>query len=312
MNKYVVLAGGVGAARFLEGLVQVIPQEKITVIVNTGDDQEFYGLHVSPDIDTILYTLSGKSNIQQGWGLQDETYAVMNELKKLGDEAWFTLGDKDIATHMLRTGLLKQGKTLAQVTDHLRSIFHLSLKLIPMSNDTVRTYVTTPAGELPFQEYFVKRHFQDEVQHITFKGIQKSKPAPGVLEAIKEADAIIIAPSNPLVSIRPILDVPEIKDTIQHSRAPKIAVSPIVGGAAIKGPADRMLKGLGLEVSALGIAEYYKDLIDTIIIDSQDESLVPSIKKIGINAIATNTLMKNSEIKKALAETVIQSCSQTL
>jgi len=303
--KIVVLAGGVGAARFLEGLVQITNPIDITVIVNTGDDEDFYGLRVCPDIDTILYTLSGNNNEKQGWGLKDETFAVSNQLGKFGYERWFMLGDKDFATHIHRTNLLQQKKTLSEITENLAKLFSLPIKLLPMSNDVVKTKVKTPHGILSFQEYFVKRKFQDTVLSVIFSGIKKAKPAPGVIEAINIAEAIIIAPSNPIVSIGTILAVPTITSHIKKSHAKKIAISPIIGGKAIKGPADIILTNLGIESSAFGVANIYKELLDTFILDAQDRFQKEKIEKLGMRVVTTNTIMKNLQTKKLLAQTVI-------
>src|ERR1700722_10315728 len=298
--KIVVLAGGVGAARFLEGLIQIIDPKNLTVIVNTGDDEDFYGLRVCPDIDTIIYTLSGNHNDKQGWGLKDETFAVMNQLKKLGNESWFTLGDKDFATHIHRTNLLKVGKNLSEVTKDIAKHFNIPFTILPVSNDVIKTVVSTPAGKLSFQEYFVKRRFADKVLNITFSGVKKAKPAPGVLKALKDADAIIIAPSNPIVSIGTILAVPDIRKQIKNAKAKKIAVSPIVGGKAIKGPADTMLRDLKFEASALGVAKYYQDFLDVMVIDEQDQKQKKEIEKLGITVVATNTIMKDIQTKENL------------
>lgn len=305
--KIVVLAGGVGAARFLEGLVQVVDPTELTVIVNTGDDEDFYGLRVCPDIDTILYTLSGNHDEKRGWGLKDETYAVLNQLQKLGNDTWFTLGDKDFATHIHRTHLLQKGISLTEVTRNLADHFAIPFKLLPMTNERVKTIVTTPTGDLSFQEYFVKRRFKDHVKAIHYQDIDKAAATRQVLIAIADAELLVIAPSNPIVSIGTILAVPAIKKAIVTTKAKKIAISPLINGKAIKGPADTMLKDLGIEPSARGVAQHYQDFLDTIIIDLQDESQRAAIEKLGIKAIAINTLMKDLHAKKLLAQTVIDS-----
>lgn len=232
---------------------------------------------------------------------------MSNQLKKLGNDTWFTLGDKDLATHIHRTNSLKQGLQLSDITNDLAKHFSILFKLIPMSNDTVKTMVNTPDGILPFQEYFVKRRWQDTVISVAYEGIKKSRPAPGVLEAIDTADVIIIAPSNPIVSIGTILAVPKIRKHIRLSKAKKIAISPIVGGKAIKGPADRMLKDLGIEPSAFGVAEIYKDFLDKFIIDTQDKTQKEKIEKLGICVVVTNTIMRDLEAKKNLAQIAIDS-----
>jgi LPPG:FO 2-phospho-L-lactate transferase len=297
----VVLAGGVGAARFLQGLVQVVPQERLTVIVNTGDDRDFYGLHVSPDLDIVMYTLAGIVDESHGWGIRNDTFASMQQLTSYGNEDWFMLGDRDLATHIHRTNLLRQGKLLSEVTEQLRNYFGLHIRIIPMTDDAVATHIKTPLGFFHFQEYMVKRHCADEVQDVVFVGASESKPSPGVLDAIKEAEAILIAPSNPIVSIGSILAVPGIHDALHEASGMAVAVSPIVGGAPIKGPADRLMRGLGMEVSPVGVARCYRDFLDVMVIDNQDEHLLSKIEDLGIPAIATDTIMRDMTAKSALA-----------
>jgi LPPG:FO 2-phospho-L-lactate transferase len=302
----VVLAGGVGAARFLEGVVQVIPQAELTVIVNTGDDRDFYGLHVSPDIDIILYTLAGIVDASHGWGIRDDTHFTMQQLTSYGNEDWFLLGDRDLATHIHRTNLLRQGMTLSEVTDNLRAHFGLALRVLPMSNQPVTTHIQTPAGLLHFQEYMVKRRTADEVQDVVFVGASVARPAPGVLDAIKEAEAILIAPSNPIVSIGTLLAVPGIHDALHETQGMVVAVSPIIGGAPIKGPADKLMRGLKMDVSAVGVARCYRDFLDVMVIDEQDAHLSTAIEDLGIPTLVTNTIMRDDTIKAALARSVLQ------
>lgn len=302
----VVLAGGVGAARFLQGLVQVVPQEQVTVIVNTGDDRDFYGLHVSPDLDIVMYTLAGVVDETHGWGIRDDTYNTMQQLTHYGNEDWFLLGDRDLATHIHRTNLLRQGKTISEVTEELRRLFGLGMRILPMTDQPVATHIQTPAGLLHFEEYMVKRQCADEVQDVVFVGANESLPAPGVLDAIKEADAILIAPSNPVVSIGSILAVPGIHDMLHEASGMVVAVSPIVGGAPIKGPADKLMQGLGIEVSAAGVARCYRDFLDVMIIDEQDAHLLSAIEDLGIPAMTTNTIMRDNAAKAALARKVLE------
>ncbi len=302
----VVLAGGVGAARFLQGVVQVVPQEQITVIVNTGDDRNFYGLHVSPDSDIVMYTLAGMVDEAHGWGVRGDTYNTMQQLTQYGEDDWFMLGDRDLATHIHRTHLLREGKTLSEVADNIRTQLGLGLRVLPMSNQPVATHIQTPAGLLHFQEYMVKRRTLDEVQDVVFVGAQEAKPAPGVLDALREADAILLAPSNPIVSIGSILSVPGIHDVLHEAKGMVVAVSPIIGGAPIKGPADKLMSGLGLDVSAVGVARRYRDFLDVMVIDEQDKSLVTAIEDLGIPTVVTDTIMRDSATKKALAQTVLQ------
>jgi len=301
----VVLAGGVGAARFLQGLVQVVPQSRITVIGNTGDDRDFYGLHVSPDLDIVTYTLAGVVDETHGWGIRNDTYNTMSQLTSYGNEDWFMLGDRDLATHIHRTNLLHQGKTLSEVTENLRRQFGLDIRLLPMSDQPIATHVRTPVGLLHFQEYMVQRHCADEVQNVLFVGANEARPAPGVLDAIKEAEAILLAPSNPIVSIGSILSVPGIHDTLHEASGMVIAVSPIIGDAPIKGPADKLMRGLKMEVSAVGVTRCYRDFLDVMVIDQQDAHLAPAIEDLGIPTITTNTIMKDDATKAALARTVL-------
>jgi len=302
----VVLAGGVGAARFLEGLVQVVPQERLTVIVNTGDDRDFYGLHVSPDLDIVMYTLAGIVDEAHGWGIRNDTYNTMQQLTRYGNEDWFMLGDRDLATHIHRTSMLRQGKTLSEVTDELRRQFGLNIRILPMSDQPVATHIQTPIGLLHFQEYMVKRRCADEVLDVAFVGVNESQPAPGVLDAIKDAEAILIAPSNPIVSIGSILAVPGIHDMLHEAGGMVVAVSPIVGGTPIKGPADKLMRGLGMEVSAVGVARCYRDFLDVLVIDEQDAHLLSRIEDLGIPTVATNTIMRDSAAKAALARKVLE------
>src|SRR5579875_112159 len=301
----VVLAGGVGAARFLQGLVQVVPQDRLTVIVNTGDDRDFYGLHVSPDIDIVTYTLAGLVDETHGWGIRNDTYNTMQQLTAYGNEDWFLLGDRDLATHIHRTNLLRQGKTLSEVTDHLRHHFGLNIRILPMSDQPIATHIQTPAALLHFQEYMVKRRCTDEVQDVVFVGASEAKPAPGVLDAIKQAEAILVAPSNPIVSIGSILAIPGVHDALHEASGMVVAVSPIVGGMPIKGPADKLMSGLGMEVSPAGVARCYRDFLDVMVIDEQDAHLIERIEDLGIPAMATNTIMRDSAAKAALARYVL-------
>jgi LPPG:FO 2-phospho-L-lactate transferase len=302
----VVLAGGVGAARFLQGLVQVVPQERITVIVNTGDDRDFYGLHVSPDIDIVMYTLAGIVDETQGWGIRNDTHNTMRQLTSYGNEGWFMLGDRDLATHIHRTNLLRQGKTLTEITDQLRNQFGLTLRILPMTDQRVSTHIQTPVGLLHFQEYMVKRKCADEVLDVVFTGASEAHPAPGILDTIKDAEAILLAPSNPIVSIGSILSIPGIHEALHEASGTVVAISPIVGGSPIKGPADKLMSGLKMEVSPAGVARCYRDFLDVMVIDAQDEQLLGSIEDLGIPAVATNTIMRDLGSKKALALKVIE------
>src|SRR5436305_65835 len=302
----VVLAGGVGAARFLQGLVQIVPQNHIVVIGNTGDDREFYGLHVSPDIDIVTYTLAGVVDETHGWGIRNDTYNTMSQLTRYGNEDWFMLGDRDLATHIHRTNLLRQGKALSEVTGDLCKKFGLDIQLLPMTNQPVTTHIRTPAGLLHFQEYMVQRHCADDVQDVIFVGADKAQPAPGVLDVLKDAEAILLAPSNPIVSIGSILAVPGIHDVLHEASGMIVAVSPIIAGAPIKGPADKLMSGLGMQVSAVGVARCYRDFLDVMIIDEQDDHLVSEIEDLGIPTKATNTIMRDEESKAAFARKTLE------
>ncbi len=300
-----VLAGGVGAARFLRGLIDVVDAASITVIGNTGDDEEFLGLHVSPDLDTVVYTLAGLTDPEQGWGIAGDTYTTLEQSRRLGEEAWFLLGDKDIATHLLRTRMLHEGRSLSEATAAIARALGLGCRLLPMSDDRVRTIVSTDAGELSFQEYFVRRRWQDEVRALRFDGIEQARPAPGVLEAIADAEAVIVAPSNPLVSIGPILAVPGVRKALRQRTAPVVAISPIVGGKALKGPADRMLAALGHETSAAGVARLYADFLDVLVIDQEDAALAPEVESAGVRAVVTDTIMRDEASRRALAQATL-------
>ena len=302
----VVLAGGVGAARFLQGLIQVVPQEEITVIANTGDDRVFYGLNVSPDSDIVIYTLAGVVDEKNGWGIRNDTTYTMQQLTSYGNEDWFLLGDRDLATHIHRTARLREGKTLSEVTDELRQHFGLKLRILPMSDQPIATHIQTPAGLFHFEEYMIQRHCSDEVQGVVFVGAQAAKPAPDVLDALKNADAILLAPSNPIVSIGSILSVPGIHDVLHEVSGMIVAVSPIVGGAPIKGPADKLMRGLHMDVSAVGVARHYRDFLDVMVIDEQDAHLAEAIEDLGIPTSITNTIMRTNEAKAALARHVLR------
>jgi LPPG:FO 2-phospho-L-lactate transferase len=304
-DRVVVLAGGVGAARFTEGVVQVVEPSQVTIVVNTGDDAEFYGLTVSPDVDIVLYTLAGLVEPSQGWGVKDDTYNTLEMLERLGRERWFLLGDRDLAVHIHRTELLRQGKTPTEVTDDLRQRLGIAVRVLPMSDQPVRTTIRTPDGWQAFQEYFVRRRAQDDVLEIRYDGAESAKPAPDVLEAIQEASVVLVSPSNPLVSIGTILSVASVRDALRSTAATVVGVSPIVGGATIKGPADRMMRGLGMEVSAVGVAQAYADFLDVLIIDEQDRDLAPRVEETGVRCVVTDTIMRDIDVKRALAQTAL-------
>jgi LPPG:FO 2-phospho-L-lactate transferase len=305
MSRITALAGGVGAARFLDGLVRIIDPENITVIVNVGDDVEMYGLYISPDIDTVIYTLAGIADDVKGWGIRGDTFNCLDMLSRYGVETWFKIGDKDMAIHIFRTMLLKKGLKLQEVTDIIRRKLNVKVRVIPMTNDRVETMVLTEGGLISFQEYFVKRGFQDEVKGIIYKGIEKAKPADGVIESIMNADGVIICPSNPIVSIGTIISVDGVREALRETKAKTIGISPIIGGVAVKGPADKMLKEIGLEPSAYTIAELYRDFLDIFVIDKADINLKDKIEEIGVRVYVTNTLMKSVEDRVRIAREVL-------
>lgn len=300
------LAGGVGASRFLRGLARVIDPAHLCVIVNTGDDEEFFGLHVSPDLDTVTYTLAEAIDPKKGWGLAEETFRCLTALERYYPGTWFGLGDTDLATHLFRTQQLRQGKSLSEVTTAIARAWRVPATLLPMSNDPVRTVVHTEAGALPFQEYFVKRRSEGQVQKVELRGITSATPAPGVCEAIRTAHLVILPPSNPIVSIGPILALPGVREALRNTTAPVVAVSPLIAGKPVKGPADRLLSGLGIEVSVIGVAGLYQDFLDTFVIDTQDVSQRERLERLGLSVIVTDTIMSDMEKSVALARTIME------
>lgn len=309
----VALAGGVGAARFLEGLVQVVPPEDVTVIVNTGDDMaNFMGLYISPDLDIVAYTLAGIVDSEKGWGIQGDTFHCLNMLKQLGFDTWFQLGDRDLGTHLARTTMLQQGWSLSKATKAISQTLGLRCQLLPMTDSWVPTRVLTEIGLLHFEEYLVKRGAKDTVQDVVFDGANLATPSPGVLEAITKAEILIVCPSNPIVSIGPILAIPGIRQALTKATAPCVGISPIVGGKPVKGPADKLMAGLGIEVSPRGVAELYREFLDVFIIDQQDGEQVEVIEGIGIRAVVEQTLMTSMKRKKALAQTVLDVAKATI
>jgi LPPG:FO 2-phospho-L-lactate transferase len=301
----VTLAGGVGAARFLEGLVQIVPPQDVTAIVNTGDDFELHGLYIAPDLDIVTCTLAGLIDTVQGWGIIGDTRECMSWLAKLGAPDWFALGDRDLALHIRRTALLRAGHTLAEVADQFRRALGVGINILPMSNQPVPTHIITPAGELHFEEYFVQRRAQDEVLGVRYVGVEQAQPTPGLLDAIRDAEAVLIAPSNPIVSVGTILAVPGVRDALFATRAPVVAVSPIVGGAAIKGPAAPLMRSQGYEVSARGVAECYRGLADVLVIDQVDAALAGDIRSLGMEVLVTDTIMRGPAEKRALAQATL-------
>ena len=303
---YTVLAGGVGAARFLQGLVQVVDPATVTVISNVADDVEMFGLHVSPDTDIVIYSLAGAVNPETGWGLEGDTFAVVDALRRFGYGRWFNLGDRDLATAVHRTRLLRDGQPMHEIVAELTGAFGVEATILPVTNERVATHVLTADGEIAFQDYMVRLATEPDVTGVRFAGADSAAPAPGVIEAIGEAERLIIAPSNPFLSIGPILAVPGVREAVSESRARRIAISPIVGGQAIKGPAAKMLASLGHEVSAAGVAAIYRDLIDVMVIDEEDRALAPEIEALGLTCAITNTMMTSPERKAELASFLLE------
>lgn len=325
MASVAVLCGGVGAARLLTGMVEVVAADDLTAIVNVGDDMELHGLHISPDLDTVVYTVSGQVSRERGWGLEGETWQAMEMVRHYRGADWFSLGDRDLGTHLFRTGELRRGRSLSEVTTAIARAWGLEFSVRPVTDDRLRTMITvspadggasgtaptdrdadeTARGEISFQEYFVGRAHSVPVSAVRFDGAASARPAPGVIEAIEGADRIVVAPSNPAVSIDPVLAVPGIAEILRARRDAVVAVSPIVGGKALKGPADRLLVELGREASVVGVAQWYREVIGTLVIDRVDADLASAVEASGVRAVVTGTIMSEPEVTRALAHTVI-------
>lgn len=300
------LAGGVGAAKFLRGLVRCIPDTDVTVVGNTGDDDAFHGLHVSPDLDTVVYTLAGIIDAGKGWGLAGDTRHALDHLGRLGVDTWFWLGDRDFGTHIARTMWLGEGLPLSAVTDRIRRGLGVGARILPMTDDPVRTRLITEAGEeLDFQDYFVRRHHADPIAAVRFEGAGAAHPAPGVLNAIADAERVIVCPSNPVISIGPILAVPGVRDALRAVAPKVVAVSPIVQGAALRGPADRLLPVAGAEPSASGVAGLYADVCRTFVLDRRDPDQVAPVEALGLRAVLAETVMETPEVAAALAKEIL-------
>lgn len=296
-----VLSGGTGGAKFVDGLRQVMPAEDITIIVNTGDDLLWWGLYVSPDIDSIAYVLSGMLSRERGWGVKGDTFLCLQAMGQLGEPTWFHTGDRDLAMHLLRSRLLAEGRTLSEATKVICDKLGVRARVLPMSDSRVETRVDTPAGELSFEEYFVQRWYQDPVNSVRFAGASDAEPAAGVIEAITTADAVLIAPSNPVTSIGPILAVPGIREGLLRARGKIVAVSPIVGNAPVAGPAGILMQAQGLPCSIAGVAQAYEDFLDILICDTRDARAAEALRKSGLRVQCTQTIMRSAEDKAALA-----------
>lgn len=297
--KITALAGGVGGAKLAHGLSLILPPEDLTVIVNTGDDFEHLGLYISPDLDTVCYTLAGLANPETGWGRMNESWNAFNNIERLGGPAWFRLGDNDLATHLERTRRLKEGRSLSQITKEFCQAWNINLTILPMTDSPVRTMVDTEDGELAFQEYFVHRRCEPRVKGFRFDGVEVAEPAPGAKEALESADVVVLCPSNPWVSIDPILRV------VKQIKKPVVAVSPIIGGEAVKGPAAKMYKELGIEPSALAVAKHYHTILKGFVLDNADKKYIEQVETMQIKTRVTDTIMKNVEDRARLAQDVL-------
>jgi LPPG:FO 2-phospho-L-lactate transferase len=303
--KIAVLAGGVGGARFVRALTEVVDPRDVTVIANVGDDLEVHGLHVSPDLDTLLYTLSGLGDDERGWGRAGETWNASETIELLGGETWFRLGDRDIGLHLVRSEALRAGEPLSAVTARVARSVGLEITLLPATDDRLRTKIRTPAGELDFQDWFVARGHRDQVNEVVYEGVTTARPAPGVLEALQAAELIAVAPSNPFVSIRPILAVRDIRTAIEARRDRVVAVSPLIGGRAVKGPADAMFTSLAGGTGAAQVTDCYKGLIGALVLDEADADDVDDVAARGVQPLVTTTLMSDPDARRALVETVL-------
>lgn len=326
----VVFTGGTGGTKLVQGLQQVVNGEELTVVVNTGDDLEWWGLHVSPDIDSVLYGLAGLLSKDRGWGIDGDSFRCLERMKELGEASWFSLGDLDLATHLTRTATLRAGKTLSEATAELAVKLGIRARVLPMSDDRVSTMLETAKGTLSFQEYFVRERHQVEVRAVRFEGAEQAQPAPGVIDSIERASAIVFAPSNPVTSIGPILAVPGIREALRRTAAPVAAVSPIVGGAAISGPAAELMQMMGWPSTIAGVAKAYEDFLDVLVVDEADtaeaisiqqsafsrqgadtggQSTIHHSRSTGLRLFATNTIMRSAEDKRELATFVLDTCA---
>jgi LPPG:FO 2-phospho-L-lactate transferase len=301
----VLITGGTGGAKLVQGFNLEARPEDLVIICNTADDFVFHGLHISPDLDTITYTMAGLSDAAKGWGIRDDTFVVLDWLGRLGGESWFKLGDRDLATHITRSHLLREGLTLSQITERIRKRLGIESIILPMSDDRVETRIETPNGEISFQDYFVRGRWRDEVHRITFTGVEKCRPAPGVLDSIREASAVILCPSNPITSIGPILVVPGIRSALRETRARIIAVSPIIRGMPYSGPAHKFMAAMGIEVSAFGVANAYRDFLTLILIALEDSELMRRIEGLGIQTVTTSIRMESLDDRRRVAREIL-------
>ena len=304
--KVTALAGGVGGARLAAGLEAALPERSLSVVVNTADDFDLWGLRICPDLDTVMYTLAGIANAETGWGISGETFQSLEMLGNYGEDTWFWLGDRDIATHLLRSSRLRSGETLTDITRDLCSSLGVASGILPMCDEPVATMLDTPEGELEFQEYFVRRGQRDEVRNVRFRGIEEARPTGAVRQRLRESDAIVFCPSNPVVSLGPILAVPGMREALGEAGAPKVAVSPIIGGKALKGPADKMLSSTGRASSASGVSRIYSGLVDAMVIDHADKNEAAEIESLGMRACVTDAVMRDGPDRARLAREVLR------
>jgi LPPG:FO 2-phospho-L-lactate transferase len=305
----VVFTGGTGGAKLVQGLQQVAAPQELTVIVNTGDDLEWWGLHVSPDVDSVLYGLAGLLSPERGWGVEGDSFRCLERMRELGQASWFSLGDLDLATHLTRTAMLQAGKSLSQATAELAKKMEIRARVLPMSDDRVSTMLETAKGTLTFQEYFVRERHEVEVQAVRFEGAGVARPAAGLVESIAAAEAIVFAPSNPVTSIGPILAVPGIRDALRRTKASVAAVSPIVGGAAVSGPAGQLMQMMGWPSSVAGVAKAYQDVLDVLVVDNKDREGAAKLNGAKLRVHCTDTIMKSMNDKCDLARFVLDACA---
>lgn len=301
----VILTGGTGGAKLVQGLSLEMDPRELVIVCNTADDFVLYGLKISPDLDTITYTLAGLGDAEKGWGIKDDTFVVLEWLEKYGGESWFKLGDRDLATHITRSALLREGLSLSQATERIRKALGVKATVLPMSDEVIETRIVTPEGDISFQEFFVRDRWANEVERVYFAGVERSRPAPGVIDAIRSAAAVVICPSNPVTSIGPILAVAGVRTALREARGPVLAVSPVVGGAAVSGPAGKLMAAAGLEVSAFGVAKGYAEFLDTILVAPEDRELEPRIQELGVKAVVASVLMRSLAEKRQLARELL-------
>jgi LPPG:FO 2-phospho-L-lactate transferase len=301
-----VLTGGTGGAKFVDGLRRILSPEELTIVVNTGDDHDWWGLYVSPDLDSITYVLAGILSPERGWGVRGDTFHCLQAMQEFGEPSWFSVGDRDLATHLSRNQLLSRGRTLTEATRIIAEKLGVHSRVLPMSDQRVQTRIQTPVGELSFEEYFVKRRYQDPVESVRFDGASKSKPAPGAVEAITKADAVLIAPSNPVTSIGPILAVPGIREALRNTAAKIVAVSPIIGSIAVSGPAVSLMASQRLSASIAGIADFYADFLDTLIVHDSDAETAQALSGNRVDLVSTDILMRTTEDKVRIANSALE------